>query len=72
MKKNIITFCFLLFSVISFSQIRTKDLIGKWYAENELTKSKFNDTIIFNQNPKIVDYEKCEFIKWEIEKKLLN
>jgi len=69
MKKNIITLSFLLFTVISFSQIRIKDLIGKWYAENELTQSKFNDTIIFNQNPKIVDNEKCEFIKWKIENK---
>ena len=69
MKRNIFTLCFLVFSIISFSQIKVKDLIGKWYAENELTQSKFNDTIIFNQNPKIIDNEHCEFIKWEIENK---
>jgi hypothetical protein len=34
-----------------------------------LTQSKFNDTIIFNQYPKIVDNDKCEFIKWEIDYK---
>jgi hypothetical protein len=69
MKNNTIKFCFLLFSIMSFSQIRTKDLIGKWYADNESTQTNFNDTIIFNQKPKIVENEKCEFIKWEIENK---
>ncbi|WP_396183220.1 hypothetical protein [Flavobacterium sp.] len=69
MKKKIVTFIFLLFTVISFSQIRTKDVIGTWYAENELTQSNFNDTIKFYQNPKIIENIKCEFIKWEIEKK---
>jgi len=69
MKKNIFTLCFLLLSIISFSQIRKKDLIGEWYSENELTDNKINDTIVFNQIPKIIDNKKCEFIKWKIENK---
>ena len=69
MKKNIFTLCFLLLSIISFSQIRKKDLIGEWYSENKLTDNKINDTIVINQIPKIIDNKKCEFIKWKIENK---
>lgn len=72
MKIVILTICFLLQTNLSFSQIKKKDLVGEWYAENEFGNYNKNDTILFNQKPKIIDNIKCEFIKWEIENRIFK
>lgn len=67
--KLILTVFFLFQLLISFSQIKKKDLIGEWYTNKSCNNCKINDTLVFNSKFDSEKLENCEYTKWKISKK---